>query len=334
MDPVRLEQVTRRILDLLDEDDLDSVKLKEGILKFWSGVERKKRDKKYSKRIRKIRSDGKRPIKIVSEGDSWHQYPILLKEIIDYLNLEKSGKYYKYAIKSLGCAGDFLISMIHDGEYARTIRYHSPDYFLLSGICNDLLRNGKLALFIKNNLPQHRTEHCENLTEDFEELLEAYKDLYRLILDDLTTKYPDMKILSHGYDYAIPTNKIKCKHPIRKIILNFSMPNGQWLLDPLQIMGYTDEEQQREIIRCFINKLNDMLSSLQKEYPDNFIHIDLRGEKDEKTGKRPGVVGPDRWFDEIHPNRKAFRDIAKRFSEVIMREEAKKRRKSNHPSLS
>ena len=41
---------------------------------------------------------------VISEGDSWFQYPVFLKDVIDHL-------YENYAILSLGAAGDLLKNM-------------------------------------------------------------------------------------------------------------------------------------------------------------------------------------------------------------------------------
>lgn len=49
-------------------------------------------------------------IRIVSEGDSWFQYPILLDDVIDQLSDDR------HAIFSLGAAGDLLADMIDEDD--------------------------------------------------------------------------------------------------------------------------------------------------------------------------------------------------------------------------
>lgn len=302
-----LEEITEDILRLLREPNLEAIKLEEGLLKHFSNKERKRRNKRYWKRIVKFSRKNREPVKIVSEGDSWHQFPILIREIIDCLN---SWRYHKknYAIYSLGCAGDFLLTMINDGEYAKAIEYTRPSCFLLSGICNDFLRKGKLAYFLKENIEPERDDPCTNITDEFEQLLGYYEELYRVVLDDLIKKYPDMKIISHGYDYVIPSKKVKWRYPVRKFIAKFFMRNGQWLLEPLLLRGYKEKNQQREIIRCMVNRLNDMFLRLanDSDYQNKFIYVNLRD-----------TVKDKRWLDEIHPNRFAFKDIAEEISRHI-----------------
>jgi hypothetical protein len=63
----------------------------------WRRLQRYKRDA----------ADGRR-LRIVSEGDSWFQYPFLLKDVIDWLSEH-------YAINSLDAAGDLLSDMVRQG---------------------------------------------------------------------------------------------------------------------------------------------------------------------------------------------------------------------------
>ena len=69
---------------------------------------------------------------IVSEGDSWFQYPLRLVDIIDHLSAE-------YAIRSLDAAGDTLQNMFEEGEYIEAIQETGASVFLFSGGGNDVL---------------------------------------------------------------------------------------------------------------------------------------------------------------------------------------------------
>ena len=57
---------------------------------------------------------------IVSEGDSWFQYPVRLKDTIDHLM-------DTYAIYSLGAAGDLLQRMADKQEYVSALRNTGAD---------------------------------------------------------------------------------------------------------------------------------------------------------------------------------------------------------------
>ena len=57
---------------------------------------------------------------IVSEGDSWFQYPLLLKDTIDHVM-------NRYAVMSLGAAGDLLNRMADKQEYVRAVQETGAD---------------------------------------------------------------------------------------------------------------------------------------------------------------------------------------------------------------
>jgi hypothetical protein len=64
------------------------------------------------------------------------------------------------------------------------------------------------------------------------------------------------------------------------------------------------EKKMRE---GYTGPINDRLKLLIDGF-DNATYLDRRG-----------IVGPDRWFDEIHPNKAAFADIAARYQVEIDR---------------
>jgi len=69
---------------------------------------------------------------VVSKGDSWFQYPFLLKDVIDQL-------FDDYAIYSLGGAGVLVSEMLDQDEIGDAIDRENPDLLFLSGRGNDLL---------------------------------------------------------------------------------------------------------------------------------------------------------------------------------------------------
>ncbi len=73
-------------------------------------------------------------IRIVSEGDSWFQYPWLLDDVIDHLMAKAD-----LAIFSLGGAGHLLADMVAEGEIPEALSRERPEFFLISGGGNDLM---------------------------------------------------------------------------------------------------------------------------------------------------------------------------------------------------
>ena len=84
--------------------------------------------------------------KIVSEGDSWFQFPVLLEDVTD--QLFKPFAVDGYAVFSLGAAGDLLENIINEDEITQAIEAEKPEVFLISGGGNDLVADGKLANFL------------------------------------------------------------------------------------------------------------------------------------------------------------------------------------------
>ncbi|NND00411.1 MAG: SGNH/GDSL hydrolase family protein, partial [Gammaproteobacteria bacterium] len=99
---------------------------------------RNRRNRKYRRRIRNWGG-----VRIVAEGDSWFQYPLLLQDTIDQLiNLDN----FQYAIYGLSGAGDLLSNIVREDEISEAIERENPDVLLLSGGGNDLVGDGRLSM--------------------------------------------------------------------------------------------------------------------------------------------------------------------------------------------
>ena len=76
-------------------------------------------------------ADGYKGPVLVSEGDSWFQYPIKLEDTIDHLYAKG------FAVRSLDAAGDTLENMLKDREYVDAIGEAKASIFLFSAGGND-----------------------------------------------------------------------------------------------------------------------------------------------------------------------------------------------------
>lgn len=256
--------------DLVDTEGLEADILL-GTFNSWS---RSRRQQKYRRKI----AQGWSGLKIVSEGDSWFQYPIILDDVIDQL-------FDRYAIYSLGAAGDLLEYMLKEDELTQAIATEQPDVFLISGGGNDLVGNGRLATMVhafeQTRLPQDYPNDKFNL------FLTEINDLYRGLFSRLTSQFPTLKIVTHGYDRVIPNN-------------------GRWLGKPLSSKGIHNQELQKEILAVVIDRFNDSLRSVTDEFDGTVFYIDCRN-----------AVTDQQWFDELHPNNRGFQAVADRFASVI-----------------
>ncbi len=228
---------------------------------------------KFFKKLRKG-YDG--PI-IVSEGDSWFQYPLLLKDTIDWLMED-------YAIMSLGAAGDLLQRMASKKEYLSAIKEYNAEILLLSGGGNDLVAGGALAMHLEDFDPALKP--ADYLLPSFQALLDGALEQYELMFTQVRQSFPHVSILCHGYDYPVP-NKDK------------------WLGKPMESRGIKDKSLQKAIAASMMDQFNRRLRRLAKAMP-NVTYIDCRE-----------VVGDDRWHDGLHPTNEGYRDVAKKFQSEI-----------------
>ena len=141
------------------------------------------------------------------------------------------------------------------------------------------------------------------MNKDFKALINLFRIMYTLVfrLIELSGKFSDMKIVTQGYDFAIPSgNRNPLIFPLRLL-----MGNGKWLYYPLLLKGIVDPEEQRSVVAALICEFNEMLIGVGKGRKQVY-HIDSRG-----------ALADHEWADELHPNGKAFRRIARTFMECL-----------------
>ena len=197
-----------------------------------------------SRAIRKIKYRRKRrsgysgPI-IVSEGDSWFQYPIVLKDVID--NLMES-----YAVFSLGAAGDTQADMIASGDYRDAIAEEGADVFLFSASGNDVLGGGSLADMLYDYSPGMAARDVVR-QDSLARTLDAIEDGHATVIDQALAINQRLAVLFHGYDKPVPRR------------------DGRWLGKPMTSRGIP-AFLQAEVTGYLIDRLNERLKPL-----DSFI---------------------------------------------------------------
>jgi hypothetical protein len=146
------------------------------------------------------------------------------------------------------------------------------------------------------------------LNENFYRFAATLKIEYKMLFESLKkispSQFNSLKIITQGYDYAIPSYKYQ-----------FGINNGAYLKEPLMLNGINDPYLEQAIMKTIIFELNEMLIELGKEY-DNVYHVDARGITayyEKLKGKKPGSY----WHDELHPKSKVFKIIADVYSDII-----------------
>lgn len=227
---------------------------------------------------RKITGNYKGPI-IVAEGDSWFQYPLILRDVIDHLS-------DKWAISCLSSAGALLEDMVTTPEYAAPLERYGARILLFSAGGNDLVAGGALAnhleAYDRDTASQMRPE--DYLRASFQQILDNAFAQYERMCRDVAGSFPAVRIISHGYDYAIPNR-------------------GKWMGVPMEKRGITDAKLQVQIAQRMVDRFNNGLRLLAQRMP-NLTYVDCRGSVSD-------------WYDELHPRDAGYGSAAKRIDKAI-----------------
>lgn len=286
-------------------DGLDDSVANENAMQIGNQLAKWRRDANFRSRWKRDRSQ---PV-IISEGDSWFQFPFLIDDTIDHLSR-------KLLIKSIGEAGDTLENMTNGSggkspEFERVLSEYGTAVkaFLFSGAGNDILgtdfATGEPVLsMVLNNFSGDPTDvigHINQfeLNSRVQNLKNGYAKIVRTVRSRVETK--DIPILFHGYDYVIPYPALtgENRNPVYA-------KKDQWLGAPMRDKGIVDHGLQQKIIRHLIDTLYGVLFEFSEE-DINVIVVDCRNT----------LTEPWHWADEIHPNSESFAKIALKFSEAL-----------------
>ncbi|HEY5747157.1 MAG TPA: hypothetical protein VIU12_13835 [Chryseolinea sp.] len=340
-----LSIIIQRIYDLNEKYILE-LSAVDGLLRRFNLIKNNNRNYEFDQKIKKGFRDLKDTKKkvILAEGDSWFNYPIILTDIIDRIRMESD-----FALYSLASGGDWFLNMLTGREYVEELSLLHPDVFLISGGGNDLVGSRRLAAIVDpsgkssefaesewaNELMEKAKRRactqvdkkkfdkgCEYLSKDFFALLMFFHLQYYFLIDsiigskDKPGKFSNIKIITQGYDFGIPShalgfgiNPLKWYIPFIRMFLG----HGGWLKTPLQLRGISDKNDtdlHRKIIYSMIYLFNEMMIEIgdlfAKRDQPNVFHIDCRG-----------VMGDKGWVDELHAKPKHFMKIGEVFIKCI-----------------
>jgi endonuclease G len=248
---------------------------------------------------------------LVSEMDSWGQFPVLIRETIDHLNKD-------YRVWSVGAAGDTAQNMVRGPirpggtEYMLALNDRRQDVkgFVFSAAGNDIIgedpATGQPVLtdLIRpfNGGTSDIAGHI-NFTL-LEDRLDFLRGVYREVISTIRADvdFVDLPIFIHGYDYPFP-------YPWRNDPRNpIHAAKDKWLGRPFSARNIHDPDLRRNILKLFIDRLYAMLSEFSQDPQVSKVWlVDCRG-------ALPNVSD---WADEIHGTSAGFRKVAKRFKACI-----------------
>jgi hypothetical protein len=227
----------------------------------------RRRLQQYRKMIREMPA----AIRVVAEGDSWFQHP-LVEDILDHLSNH-------VAVYSIGAAGDELRNMFRENEYFPAVKSQGARYLLLSGGGNDLL-----GPMFKNYINDFATETSSHdlINAECRKKISDMENIYDILLSHLSNELPDVRVLIHGYDYVIPREGRA----------------GRWVGRVLTARGITAGPMRRTIVAQLIDRFNESIASLAARHR-NLVYVDARK-----------AVSETQWYDEIHPDSSGFQQVA------------------------
>jgi len=233
-------------------------------------------------------------VKIVAEGDSWFQHPLVL-DIIDHLSK-------LYSIYCVSAAGDKLRNYLSqekkNGEYfIDAIRTQKPAIFLLSGGGNDILGSQFRDFLVDQpdmSLPPGQNPRRflhEAIFEEITTLMQIYERMLTHVEDNFESLY----VIMHGYDYPIKLDD----------------PKKGWLGKYMIEKGISRAEDRVQTIRLIMDTFNQKLQEVASKFR-RARYLDVRNVVRYKPAQNV-----DQWYDEIHPNNDGFQQISLRFGECI-----------------
>lgn len=234
--------------------------------------------------------------RLLSEGDSWFQYPEFATidgwDVIDYLPED-------YAIFCRAFSGDTMTEKVspgHINEMKNLIQSENFNAILVSGGGNDLVGRD-----IRDTYGQGLSRFIIDYEEASEEAREKLwiSDRYEKFLGEIMACYEqffhasiyskeNIVIFVHGYDYAFPQE------------------GGPWLYPALVERGIP-EEFWTSIIHRLLEKFNRRLNDIASMHSNNVVYVNCIG----------AVGDRDEWRDELHAKKDGCVRVAGRFSSLI-----------------
>ena len=315
-----LKAITQSVFDM-DEATLLERSAVEGATRWLNSLKNERRKDLYVKKIQHTpRPELK---KVVAEGDSWFNYPLILTDILDWISMDKNT-----AVFSLASASDWLVNILASREYVNGLSVHQPDFFLMSGGGNDVGGMSRMALMVSHRFnetselthsawAQHLianahekpyllskevsldtrkpdekrwNEAVGHLSKDFFALMMLFRLQYYSLFHSLLVggkeKFPDLKIITQGYDFLVPSdnkgwgiNPLKWYIPVLRWI-----GHGWWLKKPLIFKEISGEKHQLDILYACMYFFNEMMIELEEKFMElhptakgRLFHVDSRG---------------------------------------------------------
>ncbi|MEK6478080.1 hypothetical protein WJR50_11115 [Catalinimonas sp. 4WD22] len=322
---IDLKLAILRIFDQNEDYKFDNAS--SGYLGKLNNLSQNRRNKKFIKKLKK----NPLAMRVVAEGDSWFEHPVS-DDVIDWIDY-LGGK--NMAIYSLARGGDFLTNILEEREYITELSIISPDVFLVSAGGIELVNHRRVTLMVNAEggcvdeafKQQHplirKVLGDESLNPETKAKIErglhffnseyfgliAILELkYKYMIKQLRKKFPNLKLICHGYDYPIPSfRRGPWTKPIARL-MRIVGDNGRHFKQPMLIKRILKQEDQSDIAFTMLYLFNEMLHEL--------VHDSVFGPEVYMVDCR-GYAKPEDWFDELHLEPKKIEKVAEVFVQCM-----------------
>lgn len=272
-------------------------------MRIGNGLSRWRRRRRFKKRIR----NGETLPILVSEGDSWFQFPFLITDVIDHLGND-------YLIWSVGAAGDTAQNMVHTNpEFMKALRSQQGRVagFLFSAAGNDVIgedENEKPTLERILKMSSGTGDANAHIDHDvLNEILAFLQSSYQKVIDTIRAE-ADLKqlpIILHGYDYpfAYPHTTLDSDPRSPRYAAR-----DEWLGSAFSARSIADPALRREILIILIDALYRMLNRLAGDSKQTHVYV---------VDVRDTLTSVSDWNDEIHGTDDGFKNVANKFRATL-----------------
>jgi lysophospholipase L1-like esterase len=244
---------------------------------------------------------------VIAEGDSWFDYPF--HDILSDLEDD-----YGFDVESVAHRGDTVEDMAYSGgqldDFSRAVEKVlrtgvRPRAILLSGGGNDVVGDEFAVLL------NHAASSVAGLNDSIVTgvIDQRVRNAYATILSAITQickahLSQPVPIVVHGYDYPVPDG--------RGFWGGGLLFPGPWLDPGFRRKGYAQMNVRKQICVKLIDRFNTMLAGLAGKPPFGHVkYLNLRNTL--STGANYKTW----WDNELHPTKKGFEAVTKKFAAII-----------------
>lgn len=248
--------------------------------------------------FKKIIRSTDRQWSIISQGDSWFDYPRELvnfqhANIMDHIVSKLFGKANFLRLEDSGAEAQSLAQDDEFDDFEEGLQVDKLDFVLLSMGGNDFAGEddiGKHILSVPIGDPSVADSYVNK--SNVASTINQIKNAYIRHLEAVKKYHPKAHVITHTYDYFQPSDI-----GIR-ILWDCLQIMGPWVSIGMQ---HVPTSLQLDIVKWLMDENKKMLLALANAY-DNFYVVDTHGT----------LIPNDRqdWLDEIHPTPKGFAKIS------------------------